>query len=64
MVAEERGYSEGRRHRHADLLVEKEIDTVGDLRVLTEERIEKLELPPVVTEYMLRVHAGWRRKAP
>jgi hypothetical protein len=29
--------------------------TVGDLRELSPARIEKLELPPVVTEYLLRV---------
>jgi hypothetical protein len=32
-----------------------EIDTVGDLRSLSVERIEKLGMPPVVTEYLQRV---------
>ena len=58
MVAKERGYTEERWQNHAKLLAEKEIDTVGDLRALSKERIEKLELPPVVTEYMQRVKAG------
>jgi hypothetical protein len=60
MVAKEEGYSEERWHRHAKLLAEKEIDTVGNLRVLSRERIETLGLPPVVTEYLLRVIAGGR----
>ena len=58
MVAKKEGYSEERWQNHAKLLAEKEIDTVGNLRALSKERIEKLELPPVVTEYMQRVKAG------
>jgi hypothetical protein len=58
MVAKERGYTEERWQKHAKLLAEKEIDTVGDLRVLTNGDIEKLGLPPVVTRYLLRVKAG------
>jgi hypothetical protein len=55
------GGQEGGLHRgakHAKLLAEKEIDTVGNMRALSQERIETLELPPVVTEYMQRVKAG------
>ena len=58
MVAKKEGYTEERWQNHAKLLAEKEIDTVGNLRALSKERIEKLELPPVVTEYMQRVKAG------
>jgi hypothetical protein len=57
-VAKEEGYSDERWHGHLELLAKKEIDTVGDLRVLSQERIEALDLPPVVTEYLLRVKAG------
>jgi hypothetical protein len=31
------------------------VRTVGDVRVLPKDKIEKLGLPPVVTEYLLRV---------
>ena len=55
MVAQDRGYTEDRWRRHVQLLAEKEIDTVHNLRVLNRERIEGLGLPPVVTEYLLRV---------
>jgi hypothetical protein len=37
------------------VLADNEIFTVGNLRKLSQERIEKLGLPPVVTEYLLRV---------
>ena len=57
-VAEKEGYSEERWRKHLQLLADKEIDTAGNLRVLTEVRIEALGLPPVVTEYLLRVKRG------
>jgi hypothetical protein len=43
------------------LLTENEIFTVGNLRKLSKDRIEKLGLPPVVTEYLLRVKAGGKQ---
>ena len=58
MVAEERGYSEEDVQQVLAVLNSKWVRTVGDLRVLSKERIETLELPPVVTEYMQRVKAG------
>jgi hypothetical protein len=58
MVAKEEGYSEEREQQILTILQRKWIDTVGNLRALSKERIETLELPPVVTEYMQRVKAG------
>jgi hypothetical protein len=57
-VGKERGYTEERWRQHLERIAKKEIDTVGDLRALSPERIEALDLPPVVTEYLLRVKAG------
>jgi hypothetical protein len=57
-VATDVGYTEERWRKHAKLLGEKEIDTVYQLRALSRERIEALDLPPVMTEYLLRVKAG------
>jgi hypothetical protein len=54
-IAKERSYSELRMGDHLSKLTELEIDTVGDLRSLSVERIEKLGMPPVVTEYLQRV---------
>jgi len=58
MVAKKEGYTEERWQNHVKLLAEKEIDTVGNLRVLTNGDIKDLGLPPVVTRYLLRVKAG------
>jgi hypothetical protein len=58
MVAKERDYSEVEVTEVLAILHGKWVRTVGDLRVLSEERIEALDLPPVVTEYLLRVKAG------
>jgi hypothetical protein len=57
MVAKERGYSLEEVQPVLAILHGKWVRTVGDLRVLSEERIEALDLPPVVTEYLLRVKA-------
>jgi hypothetical protein len=57
-VAKQEGYTEERWRRHAQLLAEKEIDTVHNLRALNREDIKELGLPPVVTRYLLRVKAG------
>jgi hypothetical protein len=57
-VAKERGYTKERWRQHLERIAKKEIDTVGDLRALSRERIETLDLTPVVTEYLLRVKAG------
>ena len=55
-VAEKEHYSkENWATPKLELLVANEIFTVGNLRVLSKERIEGLDLPPVVTEYLLRV---------
>jgi hypothetical protein len=56
-VANERGYTEEDVKQDLDVLHGKRVRTVGDLRVLSRERIEALDLPPVVTEYLLRVKA-------
>ena len=58
MVAKKEGYSEERGQQVLAVLNGKWVRTVGNLRALSKERIEKLELPPVVTEYMQRVKAG------
>ena len=58
MVAKKEGYTEEEVQDDLAVLNGKRVRTVGDLRVLSKERIETLELPPVVTEYMQRVKAG------
>ena len=58
MVAKERDYTDQDVQEVLTVLNGKWVRTVGDLRVLTDEDIEKLGLPPVVTRYLLRVHAG------
>jgi hypothetical protein len=58
MVAKERDYSKEEVKEDLAVLHGKRVRTVGDLRVLSKERIEALDLPPVVTEYLLRVKAG------
>jgi hypothetical protein len=58
MVAKERGDSEEEVQDDLAVLNGKRVRTVGGLRVLSKERIETLELPPVVAEYMQRVKAG------
>ena len=58
MVAKKEGYTEEQLKSSRTKLDDSLIFTVGNLRVLSKERIEKLELPPVVTEYMQRVKAG------
>jgi hypothetical protein len=56
MIAKEENWSDSTRSEHvAEVLGDNWIDTVGSLRKLSKERIEKLDLPPVVTEYLLRV---------
>jgi hypothetical protein len=57
-IAKERDYSEEEVTADVKTLLTARVKTVGDLRVLSVERIEKLGLPPVVTEYMLRVKKG------
>jgi hypothetical protein len=57
-VAIERGYTDEDVKHVLDVLHRKWVHTVGDLRVLSRERIEALDLTPVVTEYLLRVKAG------
>ena len=58
MVAKEEGYSEEEVQDDLAVLNGKRVRTVGNLRALSKERIEKLVLHPVVTEYMQRVKAG------
>jgi Fe-S cluster assembly iron-binding protein IscA len=57
MVVKERGCTEERWRLHLERIAEKEIDTVGDLRVLSEGDIKELGLPPVVARYLLRTRA-------
>jgi hypothetical protein len=58
LLAEKEGYTEERWRHQAAVLATQEIDTVGNLRALSVKRIEALEVPPVVTEYLLRVKAA------
>jgi hypothetical protein len=58
MVAEEEGYSKEEVKEVLAILHGKWVRTVHNLRVLSKERVEALDLPPVVTEYLLRVKAG------
>ena len=58
MVATKEGYSEEQVKSTRTKLNDSLIFTVGNLRVLTKEDVEKLGLPPVVTRYLLRVKAG------
>jgi hypothetical protein len=39
-------------------VAKERIDTVGDLRVLSEEDIKELGVPPVFARYVLRIKAG------
>jgi len=57
-VAKEQSYTEEDVQQDLEMLQAKRVRTVGNLRVLSKERIEELGLPPVVTEFMLRVKAG------
>ena len=57
-VAKEQSYTEEDVQQVLEMLQAKRVRTVGNLRVLSKERIEELGLPPVVTEFMLRVKAG------
>jgi hypothetical protein len=41
--------------KNVESLHSLDIDTVGDLRVLSSDRVEKLALSPVVIEYLLRI---------
>ena len=54
-VGKEEGYTDDRVASAVKILKDKWIDTVGNLRVLSKDDIEKLGLPPVVYRYMLRV---------
>jgi hypothetical protein len=58
MVAKEEGYSKEEVQQDLDVLHGKRVRTVGNLRVLSEEDIKELGLPPVVARYLLRVKAG------
>ena len=55
VVAKERSFTEEEVQQDLAILHGKRVRTVGDLRVLSKERTEGLGLPPVVTEYLLRV---------
>jgi hypothetical protein len=55
MIAEERGFTEAQRDECVETLAKLWIRTVGDLRVLSSDRVEKLALSPVVIEYLLRI---------
>ena len=56
-VAEERSYTEEEVQQDLAVLHGKRVRTVGDLRVLSNEDIKELGLPPVVARYLLRVKA-------
>lgn len=57
-IAAEEKYSDDRSDEVTNTLAGQWIDTVGNLRALTEEDIKDLGLPPVVYRYLLRVKSG------
>ena len=58
MVAKAEGYTEEEMQQVLAVLQGKWVRTVHNLRGLSKERIETLGLPPLITEYLLRVK-GW-----
>jgi hypothetical protein len=57
-IAEERKYTDGDVESVLSILKPAWVRTVGDLRALSSDRVEKLDLPPVITEYLQRVKQG------
>ena len=55
MIAEEQRFTEAERDEDLAALAKQRIRTVGNLRVLSADRVEKLALSPVVIEYLLRI---------
>ena len=60
-VVKKEGLDEDDAQADLAVLKAKRVRTVGNLRVLSEARIEVLGLPPVVTEYLLHVKASLTR---
>ena len=57
-VAEEVDYTDDEVKEDLAVLHSKRVRNAKQLRKLSKERIEALDLPPVVTEYLLRVKPG------
>ena len=59
MIAQEQGFSDKDVQKDLSVLQAKRVRTVGNLRVLSKERIDKeLSVGPIVVEYLQRVKAG------
>jgi hypothetical protein len=64
-IAKEEEYTKDQAQQVIDpckpVLAKAGVFTVRNLRKLAKERIETLDLPSVVTEYLLRVNAGGKQ---